>query len=158
MVKYSKNKALTAQRSASIKSAKIPAGIVLTVDSIIEKESQDENLNRDELLCLKADGTRVRVPIREFMNMQVADGGTLYKDSEETGEIVFPSSFAIHSSKDRVTNRTGVEQPIYPIQSYNAGAEQIASRTFDFDALLESGVKTDNTLDPVQDYTISSAF
>jgi DNA gyrase/topoisomerase IV subunit A len=158
VVKYSKNKALKAQRSAGIKSVKLDAGTKLVVDSIITNPSSDENLNRDELLCIKPDGKRLRVPIREFMNMTVADGGKLYKDAEEDGDVVFPLEFTITAAEDRMTSRFGEEQPIYPIQAYNAGAEQIQSRNFDFEALLKSGLKADNTLEPVQNYTISASF
>jgi hypothetical protein len=98
------------------------------------------------------------------MNMTVADNGTLYKDSEEDGEIVLPSKFTVKGSKDRVTNRRGEEEVIFPLQAYNAGAAQIAAaqrgqaNAFDFDALLESGVKEGNTMDAVQDYTIATEF
>ena len=157
-VKYPKNKALKAQRSAGIKSIKLDAGTKLTVLEVITNASTDENLNRDELLCVKPDGKKLRVPIREFLNMAVANGGNLYKDSEEDGEIVFPLDFTIVGSEDRMTSRFGPEQAIYPIQAYNAGAEQITSRVFDFEALIKSGLKSDNTLEPVQNYTISASF
>lgn len=155
-VKYSKNKALKAQRSAGIKSIKLAAGTKLTVLEVIANASSDENLNRDELLCAQPDGKKLRVPIREFMNMQ--SEGQLYKDAEDGEEVVFPTAFTITASEDRVTNRFGAEQPIYPIQAYNAGAEQIRTRNFDFEALVASGLKADNTLEPVQNYTIKADF
>ena len=156
-VKYSKNKALKAQRSASIKSAKIEAGVKLTVVEVISNESADANLNRDEILCTRPDGGRLRIPVREFMNM-TAVGGPLYKDSEEDGDIIFPTSITVASSVDRTSTRGGSEQPVYPIQAYNAGAQQIADRAFDFDALLASGLIEGNTMDPVQNYTVELKF
>lgn len=155
-VKYSKNAALKAQRSASIKSAKLPVGATLTVLEVIANDSSDENLNRDELLCVKTDGKKLRIPVREFMNM--AAEGDLFKNAEEDDKIIFPSAITVVAAKDRMTNRTGTEQPVYPIQAYKAGAAQITARKFDFDALLASGLKDDWSGDPVQDYTIKSSF
>lgn len=157
-VKYNKVKALKAQRSASIKSAKIADGTKLEVLDLIPNAASTETLNRDELLCQKPDGKRLRIPVREFMNMSAADGAKLFHESEAEGEIIFPSAIEIVKGTNRTSNRSGQEETIYPIQAYVDGARQIQELDFNFEKLLASGLRENHGLDPVQNYEIKTVF
>jgi hypothetical protein len=158
---YSKSKAISAQRAASIKSAKIAEGTEVVVDEIFEHPDTTDRINRDELRCI-VDGKRLRIPVREFMNMAVASGNlTETSESDPTGQVIFPAKFKIVKAEDRMATVNGKQETVYPLQAYNMGLSQIEAankgdqNAFDFAKLVAGGLRPDHGLDPVQNYTIA---
>lgn len=149
---YSKALADKAVKATGIKYVKLEAGTRLTVLDVLKS---DENENRHSLLCQVEGGRKVRIPVREFINMTNEDGSGSVVASHEDDEdsVVFPSEFAIKSSEDRMFG----DKTLYPLNAY-AGSDQFikdldAKKNPSFEELLKTE-KANHGYDPVQNYTI----
>lgn len=141
----------------SAKSHKFPAGAVITINGITQdsymadgKEQANDKLHITVSNAAGKDGKYI-LPVRELLKMETTeDSEALF--SEEGENTLFPASFEIKASADR-EDREG--RKVYPVQAYNAFEAQIeAGGGIDWNALVESDVKADNKLEPVQNYTV----
>lgn len=140
----------------SAKSHKLPVGAIIEITG---KKEESYTLGNEvvpnDKLRINVQGAEAKngeyyFPVRELLKAKTANGSEpLF--TEEGGETFFPSKLTVVSSEDR-TDRNG--QPVYPVQAYKAFEAQIeAGAGIDWNALVESGVKDDNELAPVQNYT-----
>lgn len=141
----------------SAKSQKFPAGTVIEVVGmragtyeIDGKEVANDKLEVNVTGAGEAQNGKYLLPCREFLKAKTAEGSEpLY--NEEGGNTHFPAQFKVVSSEDR-KDREGKE--VYPVQAYKGFEDMIeAGKGIDWNALVESGVKDDNELSPVQNYT-----
>jgi len=141
----------------SAKSHKFPAGAVISIEGITEdsyiadgKEQANDKLHISVANAGAKDGKYI-LPCREFLKMSTTDDSeSLF--SEEGANTIFPASFEVKSSEDR---KDRDDNEVYPVQAYNGFEAQIeAGAGIDWNGLVESGVKADNTLTPVQNYTV----
>lgn len=90
---YSKKSANSLIAARSLKNKKLPEGTKLTVDNIVNDEAE---ARMHYLLCTTKDG-RVRVPMKDFINMTNVKGGPSYHEGEgdDTESIVIPGAFTI---------------------------------------------------------------
>lgn len=169
-VKMSLAPALNAQKANNIKSQKLDANTTLTIENLIDNDAalSDDELRsgtRNVLVCAAkmpgGETKRIKVPVRDFMNMIVEGDSELYKSTDSDGEaqLIFPKAFTVKSSADR-TDRDG--NPVYPTWVYEGSEAFIAkvrageNDESDYAALKASGFKAQfSNPDPVQDYTIS---
>jgi hypothetical protein len=139
------------RQSQGLKTTLLAVGTVLNVDRIKQVElDEGETAPRDILICKNAEtGVIVRVPIREFVKMQNADGGEIV--TGEGDSIEFPSSFKIAAANPRQFE--GKDQ--MPVQAYSAYDAMRKANSFDWDKLFASDLKDNHGMSPVQDYKIS---
>ena len=154
---YSKKSANSLIAARSLKNAKLPEGTVLTVSQIVA----DEKEARMHYILCDTKENKVRVPMKDFVNMKNSEGGTSYHagEGDDSDEIVIPASFTIVGSKDR-TAADGTT--VFPLGAYNKGEDFIKTlrdesvKNMEWDALVEGGLKAGNGgFEPVQDYVIS---
>ena len=140
------------------KSTAFPVGTTISITGIREASyTVDGKELPNHKLEVRIDGeghngTKMLMPVREFLKASNAEAG---KDvfTEENGQAFFPSKVKITKAEDR-KSRDGKE--IYPVQAYNAFEAQLeANARIDWNTLVASGVKADNTLKPVQNYEFS---
>lgn len=143
----------------TLPSAKAIAYSVGTVIAITGLRTASYKLDGEDVandkLVIKATGSNgndgeALFPVRELLKSAIADGSEdLFKEEGDT--TVFPQSLKIVAAEDR-KDRNG--NPVYPVNAYKAFEEQIeANNGIDWNALVASGVKDDNKLSPVQNYT-----
>lgn len=159
-VTISKDVAINAMQSTNIKSSKL---VEKTQIHILDYVAPDGDANRAYLAC-KSDAGRIRVPLREFMNMTNAGEGEVFKTNED-GKAMLPLSFVVKSSTDRESTRTG--EKVYATWMYEASDAFIqAIKDGDgqapegaYEAMVKSGRKEQyKDADAVQDYTVIVNF
>jgi len=148
------------QMDRALPSAK---SIAFPVDSIIRlhsletatyKDRNGEELPNDKFVAevQAPDGkiTKCTFPVREILKATVAEGSkAMY--SEEGKQTHFATELKIVGAEAR-KDRNGEE--VFPVQCYNAFESQLeAGNGIDWNGLVASGVKEDNDLSPVQNYT-----
>ena len=154
---YSKKKANSLIAARSLKNSKLPEGTVLTVAQIVA----DEKEPRMHYLLCDTKENKVRVPMKDFVNMKNVDGGASYHagEGDDSDEIIIPASFTITGSTDRKAADGTV---VFPLGAYNKGDDFIKTlrddsvKNMEWDTLVEGGLKANNGgYEPVQDYVIS---
>lgn len=140
----------------SAKSVKFPVGSIMEIVGLRTDSytvNGEEQANDKLEVSVTGAGTldgKFILPVRELLKAQVAEGSApLY--NEEGDRTFFPTRLEVKASEDRKDRENN---PVYPVQAYNAFESQIESGSgVDWNALVASGVKADNKLEPVQNYT-----
>jgi len=146
--------------AGSLKSKKISAGEVLEFEQLVPGDftnSRGDKVPNDQIICVKQDGKRVKVPVREYLKMNTSgEDSKLYKTNNESDEVKFPTSITITSSKDRL-DRDG--NNILPVFAYEKAEEFLAEGSnMTWSELVKAGEKKEHSFDIVQDYTISTNY
>lgn len=150
-MKYSRKRVLAQVSATSLKSAKLPVGLELTIEAVRTgelKDAQGNDVPNDVLICNSAKG-RIAIPMREYTRFRTADNSPMWTGEGST-EVELHERFKIASSEDR---KTKDGQTIYPIFAYKAIDEQLKTNAVDWNALVESGLKDNHGYDAVQNYT-----
>lgn len=163
-IKMAAAPALQAQKQKHIKSQALAKDTELTVIDLLDRDATlkggvPASGTTNSLVCTDNEGNRIKVPVRDFMNMTNSDKGTpVYQRSEDGEEIIFPKSIIVKDSKDREYEG----EKLYALWMYEGGD--------DFLQALQAGenpnfADMDRTLkpefadaDPVQDYVIEVSF
>jgi len=154
---YSKKAANSLITARALKNSKLPKGTKLSVDKVVNDEVE---ARMHYLLCDTADG-KVRVPMKDFINMKNVAGGASYHagEGDDTENIIIPGSFTIVDSEDR---KAADGTTVFPLGAYNKGDDFIKTlrddsvKNMEWDALVEGGLKASNGgFEPVQNYIIS---
>lgn len=141
----------------STKSIAFPVGTVIEIIGIREASYKVDGIDQpnDKLVVRVAGGDKTGtflMPVRELLKGAVSEGSEALF-SEEDGNTFFPAKLTIAKAEDR-KDRDG--NLVYPVQAYNAFEAQLeAGNGIDWNALVESKVKDDNALSPVQNYTFT---
>lgn len=156
--KINKSRFFAQARTKSLKyMAPLKAGDVLNVKEILTAnipQEGREDLANDSILCTDKDGGLIKVPVREFANMNFSEGSNAYSSEGDSEDLEIPNQITIVSSKDRMFEG----EPSYPLFAYVGAQAYLDADQDDRDwsKLVASGVNEDNTYSPVQDYTIST--
>lgn len=143
--------------AGALKSKKLPVGTTVRLEQLKTQsfgEGENEQPN-DQLICiLVEDKKRIKVPVREYLKMNIEDGGGEHFQFEAGQDNVkFPKSFTIKESKDRLDKD---DNPIYPVFAYKLAEDFIAKGSdMAWSELVAGGEKDDHNFDIVQNYTIS---
>lgn len=154
-MRYSKKKINEQTRMPSLKYIYLEKGTKLNFEDIIEGEFEQNGRKvlNDAIKTVKNDGSAVKLPVREFLKMNISGGGKHYQGETGSDDVKFPRSITIVDSKDRVSTTDG--SPVYPIFSYEGADDFLApGSNMTWEELVKTGIKKDNTFKPVQDYTI----
>jgi len=145
---------LAAQKgfTPSFKNRKFDAGSVIELKDLRAGSfTQNGSEVPNDKLEVQIGGEAFSMPLREFLKM-TPTSGELYKHEAGAEKATLPAAVKIVSSTDR-EDRDGAK--VYPVQAYKAFDAQIkANAGIDWTGLVASGVKDDNELSPVQNYTI----
>jgi hypothetical protein len=154
MNKYSKKRAIAQQRTSSFKYIDVPAGTVLNFNDVIENSIQrdGQEVITDYIMCSDKDGRNIKLPVREFLKMQLPEGASHYEGENGNDEVSLPAGITIVSSKDRVDTDGDT---VFPVHAYN-GADEFLAEDSDMDwaDLKATKLKEDNNLKAVQDYVV----
>ena len=152
---YSKKRAIAQTTAPSLKYISIENNTTLTIKDLEEKSykgNQGEDVPNDQLICVKEDGKNIKVPMREFLKMNLKSGGNHYESQNNSDEIKLPTSFTILSGEDRKDNK---ERTVYPVYAYKLADDFLKEGSaVDYEELVAGGLKDDNTFAPVQNYLI----
>lgn len=143
----------------SAKSFAFPVGSIIHILSLQPAEYKDgagEMIPNDKFVVKveQPDGAKIdcTFPVRELLKGKCADENTTLF-TEEGKNTHFHPSYTITAAEDRKDRN---DNEVYPVQAYNAFESQLeAGAGIDWNALVASGVKDNNTLSPVQNYTFS---
>ena len=153
-------RALDQERIASFKSNLIEVGstITLTKLNIDEQERDGKTKPADffnaNITSPAGDSTKVRITVGEFLRMTLADGQEHYVTSEGSDKITYASDVKVTAATPRVDRDNKV---IYPLRAYKQTAVDAFLKNPAADnawKTLQENVKADNTMSPVQDYSI----
>lgn len=153
---YNKGRAMQQVNSVALKSQKLATGTKIVLKECIagtRKTANGTEIPNDVFMCGIEGGKNVRIAVAELLRMTTQDGKDIFKteDGQEAGE--FPEALTVVTSKDRL-GRDG--KPFYPVQAYVLGEEFLREGSkLDWNGLVAGGVKPDNKIEPVQDYTVS---
>lgn len=137
----------------NINAYKVPAGTVITINKIITNTIKNGNktIPNDSLDCTIRDtGEKIKISIRNYTKFKV-DGIELFKGDGDIIEL--PEEFGIISSKDKIDKHFN---KMYPFYAY-ALTDKYLRNEITYDELVDEGLKEDNELEPLQEYTIGPA-
>lgn len=155
---YSK-KRLVAQQSGN-KNLKymdpLAPGTVLTIEDVVHDsyDTEDGPVMNDTLMCSTQDGVRVKFPVKEFN--KIALTGDAFEGESGNDEIHLPDAITIIKSEARTMKPRGFDEEItlYPTFAYNDGQKFVESKNaMKWEDMLKSGLRSDNTFSPIQNYT-----
>lgn len=154
-MKYSKKRALEQTNSSSLKYITLAIGE--TLKFVDKKEGSfpgrdGKEVANDMILSENKKGEKISVPVREYLRMTLQDGAKHYESEENDDDVKFPASITVVSSTDRLSKTDGT--PVYPLFSYNE-ADAFLKGDIEWNDLVASGIKADNTFKPVQDYVVT---
>ena len=154
MPNYSKKRAIAQQRTSSFKYIEIPAGSVLNFNDVVEQSLTRDNQEviTDYIMCQDKDGRNIKLPVREYLKMQLPEGVNHYDGETGNDEVSLPAGITIVSSKDRVDTDGDT---VFPVHAYNGADAFLADGSeMTWAELKATDLKSDNKLKPVQDYTV----
>ena len=141
--------------AASIKGMKLAEGTVITLTGEAKasefKDRKGESRTFHSFNAVTSEGKIISLPVGELTRMVRKDGTVLVNVTGE--ETTFVPKFSIAGSKDR-TNANGV---VYPVSAYKNADEyrnEESEHYNDYAYLIKDGIKADNTLAAIQDYTV----
>jgi len=143
--------------ATSIKGMKLPKNTVITLTGEAKattfkaKKADEKDRVFHSFNAVTSEGKIISLPVGELTRMIRKDGTVLVNVAGE--DTTFPAKFTIDGSKDR-TNANGV---VYPVNAYANIAEyrdEASEHYNDYTYLIEGGLKADNTLAAIQDYTV----
>ena len=152
---YSQKRASEQVSAASIKSAKLSAGVTFELEDIVEDTltiGKDREVANDKFVFNTSEGLK-SMSGREYFKL-IPTEGKLKEQGEEAGSVAIATHFKIVSStprKDRNDNE------VFPIQAYKLMDEFLDkdNTEVDWNALVAGGLtKEGQEMDPVQNYTI----
>lgn len=137
-------------------SKKIPQGTVCTIIDLLEDSFTDKDKKEqpnDKIIILTDKGDKMKLSVREYNKMTIADGGQNYNGDSDSDDITLPSQFTVIKSEDRMAN--GEEEPRYPTYAYVDAQKFIDSKgEMKYSEVIASGLREPNPFDPLQNYTI----
>lgn len=153
-MKYSRKRVNEQTQMPSLKYIEVPQGTKLTFEEIMdgEFEQNGRKVANDTIKATSSDGRTIKLPVREFLKMDISGDGKHYKGETGSEEVKLPTAITIVKSEDR-KDRNG--NTVYPLFSYKKSDEFLAEgSTMTWDELVAGDIKEDNTFKPVQNYTI----
>lgn len=141
----------------SAKSFAFPVDSIINIVALQTAEYKDgagEMIPNDKFVAKvqKPDGEIIECtfPVRELLKGKAADGSApLF--NEEGKNTHFAAAYKITAAEDRKDRN---DNEVYPVQAYVGFEAQLEAGTvIDWNTLVASGVKDDNKLSPVQNYT-----
>ena len=139
---------------------KFDADEVLSVLEVLTPKSKmvngKERFN-DSLLVTNSEGAKFRLPISDLTRMELIAGQSLYTSEDDSESLDLPNQITIVSSKDREFEG----DIVYPLFAYKRAQEFLDGMDDDepsvswAELVKEGDLNDDNTLKPVQNYTIS---
>lgn len=156
----SRARRLAQTQTKNFKSNIVPTGHVLSIISYEQRDTVGESpVPNDYLLCVDNNtGKNIKLPVREFNKLIPSGDNKLVRVQEGDNEL-YPVSITIESATPRLDRN---DKPFYPAYAYK-GAEDFydsigTDASMSFEDLVATGLKDDNSTDPVQDYTVSTSF
>lgn len=143
--------------ATSIKGMKLPKNTVITLTGEAKattfkaKKADEKDRVFHSFNAVTSEGKIISLPVGELTRMVRKDGTVLVNVTGE--ETTFVPKFSIAGSKDR-TNANGV---VYPVSAYKNADEyrnEESEHYNDYAFLIKDGIKADNTLSAIQDYTV----
>jgi len=133
----------------------------LTVIEVVTPEVKEGANLKDFFVVSNQDGERFSLPIAEYTKMSTASGKSLYSSEEDGEGLLLPKTIQITDSKDRTFTDGSVT--VYPFFAYKRAQECLDDRDEEdgltwFDMVKEGDLKEDNTLKPLQNYTVAVEF
>jgi len=154
MKSYSKKRAIAQQRTNSFKYVDIAPGTKLSFTDVVEDsiERDGQEIITDFIMTNDDAGRTIKLPVREFLNMNLEGDAKHYESESGSDAVKLPEAITVVSSEDR-TDREG--NTIFPVHAYNAADEFLSEGSdMEWADLVASGLKEDNKLSAVQNYTV----
>jgi hypothetical protein len=153
-------RALDQERIASFKSNLIADGSTITMTKLTvdSQERGDKDVPTDYFHAVITDPSgsskKARIPVAEFLRMELAEGEGHYVQSEGSDVITYAGSVKVTGATPR-TDRN--DKVIFPLGAYKNTAVQAFLKDVGADNAwdtLQNNLKADHAFAPVQNYSI----
>jgi hypothetical protein len=156
-IQYSKKRLMKQARIANMTSKIMPKGTVLTVLQLMKDvytDDQDNEHPNDYLVLSNQDGAEIKLSIREFNKMKMADNAKPYTESSDDDMIDLPNEIHIADLEPRQVE--GEDEPRYATFAYKLAKEFIESKgKMPYPEMIAGGRTEPCHFEPLQNYTIT---